>query len=161
MRPLRIETNSAEETREFGRHLGRAIDESMVVALFGDLGCGKTVLVQGLAQGVGVMRGHYVTSPSYTLINEYNGRLPFYHIDLYRLAGVDDAEAIGLFDLLSQPGVFAIEWAQRLDTKMLGRHLALTIGWVDDKRRSISTEAHGRNVQKIIAAAGTFKSKPA
>ncbi len=158
---MQIETSTAEQTRAFGRHLGSAIQTSTVVGLFGDLGCGKTVLVQGLAGGLGVPEDQYVTSPSYTLINEYAGRLPLYHIDLYRLAGGDDAEAIGLFDLLNQPGVFAVEWAQRLDTKMLGRHLAVTIVWVDGQRRTIMVEAHGKNLQTLVAAAGEFKLKVA
>ena len=154
---LQIETNTAEQTRAFGRHLGSAIHTSTVLGLFGDLGCGKTVLVQGVARGLGVPQDQYVTSPSYTLVNEYAGRLPLYHIDLYRLAGVEDAEAIGLFDLLNQPGVFAVEWAQRLGPKMLGRHLAVTILFVDDQRRTIMVEAHGKDFQTLMAAAGEFK----
>lgn len=161
MLPLSIETSAAEQTREFGRHLGRVLQESALVALFGDLGCGKTVLVQGLAWGLGVPRDQYVTSPSYTLINEYAGRLPLYHIDLYRLSGVEDAEAIGLFDLLGQPGVFAVEWAQRLNAELLGRHLAVRIEFVDDQRRTISVEAHGENLQALLKAASTFQPTPA
>lgn len=149
---MRVETHSADQTRRLGRRLGRAITGPVVVALLGDLGSGKTVLVQGIAQGLEVSDKHYVTSPSYTLINEYPGRLPLYHIDLYRLEGFDDAEAIGLFDLMGRPGVFAVEWAERLTPEMLGAHLAVTIRFVDTRRREIRFVPRGEGLAHLLDA---------
>ena len=97
---FRVTTRSPGATRALGRAIGEQLSRAMVVALYGDLGSGKTVLVQGLARGLAVPEDYPVTSPSYTLINEYPGRLTLYHVDLYRLAGVSDFEDIGLFDIL-------------------------------------------------------------
>ena len=109
-------TLSAETTREFGRTIGKHLSTTMLITLYGDLGSGKTVLVQGLAKGLLVPDAYVVTSPSYTLVNEYPGRLKLYHIDLYRLAGTSDFDDIGLWDMLDGEGIVAIEWSERLES---------------------------------------------
>jgi tRNA threonylcarbamoyladenosine biosynthesis protein TsaE len=90
--------HSPEETIRFGVQLGRQLFPGALIALSGELGSGKTCLVQGIARGLDVPEGLYVTSPTYTLINEYHGRLTLFHIDVYRLEGVPDLEDIGFSD---------------------------------------------------------------
>jgi len=114
-----LKSNSREETLALGEAVGRTASGRLVIALIGDLGSGKTIFVKGLARGLDVPEAYVVTSPSYTLINEYPGRLPLIHADLYRLSGTVDIESTGLFDYLTDNGVLAIEWAERLPKDVL------------------------------------------
>ena len=139
---LEIKTLSANQTLDFGRSLGRLIDRPTVIALTGDLGSGKTVLVKGIAEGLGVPAGYRVTSPTYTIINEYEGRYRLFHIDLYRLgkdAGIDDDAAdIGLDDILDGGGVVAIEWAEYLDNQYFMPDIAINIRATGENERIFS-----------------------
>ncbi len=109
-----LATHSPEETVALGQALGRRLPPGSVVLLFGQLGSGKTAFAQGLARGLAVPDTYPVTSPTYTLINEYPGQLPFFHVDLYRLPQPADPEEIGLLDLFASNGVVAVEWSERL-----------------------------------------------
>ena len=139
---ITIVSDSPERTREIAAHVGRRAEPSLVIALTGDLGSGKTCFVQGLARGLRVPADHYVTSPSYTLIHSYAGRLTLHHVDLYRLAG-GDLEDIGLLDLMGEPGVTAIEWSERLTSDLPREHLAVDIRLVDETSRRITITAYG------------------
>jgi tRNA threonylcarbamoyladenosine biosynthesis protein TsaE len=108
---ISVVTHSPGETRSFATRLVREYADRHVFALHGELGAGKTCFVQGLADALNIDRP--VTSPTFTLIREYAGRRPLYHIDLYRLRGTADAAAIGLEDYLRGPGLVAVEWAER------------------------------------------------
>ena len=109
-----VETRSAEETLKFGEQLATALHHGDVLALSGDLGAGKTVLIKGIARGLGITQD--VTSPTFTLVHEYpGGRLPLFHVDLYRLDTIDQALAIGIEEYLNGAGVTAIEWAEKID----------------------------------------------
>ncbi len=138
-----IVTNSLAETQKLGQVIGAGLAAGTVVALTGDLGSGKTSLVQGLARGLEVPADYYITSPSYTLVNEYPGRHPLFHVDLYRLEGPDDFEDIGLYEILSGNGVVVIEWADRLEDKLLSEHISIHLLIMGDKSRKISITAHG------------------
>ena len=108
-----VETHSVAETMEFGERLARDLQRGDVLALSGELGAGKTALVKGLARGLGVTLD--VTSPTFTLIHEYGGgRLPLFHVDLYRLDSVPQALAVGIEDYLNGAGITVIEWAERI-----------------------------------------------
>ncbi len=144
-----ITTASFKQTFELGKIVGQRLDTGIVITLVGDLGSGKTAFVQGLARGVDVPSDYYITSPTYTLINNYPGRLPFYHIDLYRLTTVADIEEIGLNDILSGNFVTAIEWADRLQRQDLGDHLAIRIQITDLDDRQFILTAYGRS-NKIL-----------
>lgn len=109
-----IITHSPRQTRALGNELGQRLDKGMVLGLNGDLGSGKTCFVQGLARGLEVPAAYDITSPTYTLIHEYPGRLPLYHVDLYRLESPVDSAAMGLDDILYGNVVVAVEWADRL-----------------------------------------------
>lgn len=132
-------TRSPEETQKVGEIIGQAaidIDaENFVIALEGDLGAGKTVLVQGLARGIGVPPEYVVTSPTYTLINEYPGRVRLAHADLYRISRLEDAEDIGLDEICRRPGVLAVEWAERLPPGALRENLSIRITHEGETRR--------------------------
>ena len=141
---MRITTGSAAETAALGERLGRSITAPLVIALTGDLGSGKTVFVQGLARGLSVPREYYVTSPSYTLINAYPGRLPLYHADLYRIAGGADLEDLELQDLTDGDGVVAVEWADRIDLEALGDFLAVTIETTGETTRVVCLNGYGQ-----------------
>ena len=104
-------TNSPEETEALGRRLGEKLSPGAVVAFTGDLGAGKTAFTRGLARGLGI--SERVTSPTFTIVNEYEGgRLPLFHFDLYRLGSADELFDIGWEDYLARGGVCAVEWSE-------------------------------------------------
>jgi len=108
-----VTTQSEDETAAVGRDLAATLSAGDVVLLFGDLGAGKTAFVRGLAEGLGVSRDE-VSSPTFTLIQEYRGgRLPLFHVDLYRIEDPREFDELGL-DEIAEEGVLAIEWAERL-----------------------------------------------
>lgn len=106
-------TNGESETQELGRRLGERLEPGAVVAFTGDLGAGKTAFTRGLAQGLGIR--DRVTSPTFTVVNEYEGgRAPLFHFDLYRLSSSDELYEIGWDDYLVRGGVCAVEWSEKV-----------------------------------------------
>jgi tRNA threonylcarbamoyladenosine biosynthesis protein TsaE len=150
-----IVSRSEEDTRSFGERIGRALLHPALILLTGDLGSGKTAFVQGLGKGLDVFENYYITSPSYTLVNEYPGRIPIYHVDLYRLNGPDDFENTGIDDILADENhVIAVEWADRLDKSYGMDHLKVTFKITDQNSRTIrlscSESRRGSTVSEII-----------
>lgn len=132
-------SNSEDDTASAGERLGRSLGAGDVVLLYGDLGAGKTAFVRGMARGVGAS-GDEVSSPTFTLIQEYRGRLTLYHVDLYRLAP-NEVDDLGLDELVSSGGVVAIEWAERWPDRPAGV-IEVRIGDVgDDTRRIVTSRA--------------------
>ena len=116
-------TNAPEETEALGEKLGKLLRPGTVLAYLGDLGAGKTAFTRGLARGLGCWET--VTSPTYTIVNEYlGGRLPLFHFDMYRLTSSDDLWDIGWEDYLDRQGVCAVEWSENVPEAM---HGALTV----------------------------------
>ncbi len=110
-------TNSPEETENVGERLGRCLRGGEVIAYLGELGAGKTAFTRGLARGLGIQMR--VTSPTYTIVNEYTGgRLPLFHFDMYRLGGSDELFDIGWEDYLARDGVCAVEWSENVSDAM-------------------------------------------
>lgn len=107
-------SRDVEQTIALGHALGAHLSQGTVVALIGTLGTGKTHLIKGLAQGLAVPEDELVTSPTFTLINEYNGRLPVFHIDAYRLENAQQLEAIGFDEICDARSVVVVEWADRV-----------------------------------------------
>ena len=137
-----ITTRSVDETQKLGKIIGAAVTAGKVLALTGDLGSGKTAFVQGLARGLDVPDDYYITSPSYTLINEYPGRFPLFHIDLYRITDSVDIEDIGLYEILNDNGVVAVEWADRIEQKLLLDPITIHFEITDDDTRKIFITAY-------------------
>ena len=115
---LSVFTHSPEETEDLGRRLGHDVRPGAVICLFGDLGSGKTKLTQGIARGLGVPETYVVTSPTFTLVNEYPASLPLIHIDLFRISSPDELFDLGWEEYLRGDDVVVIEWAERA-----GNHL--------------------------------------
>ncbi len=109
-----FKTENPEETQALGEKIGKTLERGDVIALIGDLGTGKTCLTQGIARGVGIASDEVVNSPSYILINEYKGRIPIYHIDLYRLEDSAEIAELGLSEYMEGDGICVIEWAERM-----------------------------------------------
>ena len=152
IKPLRIITYTSDETRKFGKTIGLKIDHPLVIGLCGDLGSGKTAFVQGLAEGLDVPIGYYITSPTFTLVNEYPGRLPLFHIDLYRLEGMSDLEDIGLDEILYDQAVIAIEWADRMWAGLPDDHVNIKFEIIEDHTREISLIGSGHQAANLIKA---------
>lgn len=140
-RELILNTRSPNETRKLGRILGELLQAGDVVALYGNLGSGKTCLIQGIARGAGV-KEKYITSPTFIIINEYNGRIPFYHIDLYRL-NPSDIESLGLRDYISFEGTTVIEWAERAGVNLPEERLSIHIKITGKESREITVTGEG------------------
>ena len=106
-------TNSEKETINEGERLGQTLKPGSVVALYGGLGSGKTTFTKGLAKGLGIILG--VSSPTFTIVNEYHGPIPLYHFDMYRLAGAEELFDIGWDDYLKSGGVCVVEWSENVE----------------------------------------------
>jgi tRNA threonylcarbamoyladenosine biosynthesis protein TsaE len=130
-----IVTISAEQTRAVGTVLGELARRGDVVALYGELGAGKTELAKGIARGLGVPE--VVSSPTFILMAEYAGRLPFFHLDLYRLGGAADVLASGLMDERRATGVTVIEWADRMGELLPVERLDVTIDGMGEAPRQL------------------------
>ena len=140
-----ITTHSVEETKKLGKKIGECVKAGTVLALIGDLGSGKTSFVQGLARGLEVPDGYYITSPSYTLINEYPGRHPLFHVDLYRLEDPVDFEEIGLYEIIDYNYVVAIEWADIIRQELSPDHVTINFEISGKKSRNICITAYADN----------------
>ena len=147
---------NAGETAAFGRSLGALLEKGMVIALNGELGAGKTTLVKAVATGLGILEED-VCSPSYTLINEYEGRLPVYHFDLYRLTDSSELYELGYDDYLEGEGISIIEWADAVPDALPGEYLSIKIDIVSDDERCFTVTAAGKRYETLVAELKTFK----
>ncbi len=120
-----ITTNSPEETCALGMQMGADLEPGAVLCLYGDLGAGKTAFTSGLAQGLGVT--DYVTSPTFTIVNEYEGRIPLFHFDVYRVYDPDELYEIGFEEYFSRGGVVCIEWADLIPSLLPANRMEIEI----------------------------------
>ncbi len=146
---FRFVSNSEAETSSFGQRLARALSTGDVVALQGQLGAGKTRLVQAIAAELGCHQS-FVVSPTFTLIHEYDGRLPVYHVDAYRLKDSDEFLDMGGGELINGDGVCLIEWADRIGDLLPKDHLRVEIEVSGELSRVILCIASGPLSQKSI-----------
>ena len=138
---MKFITNSPEQTEALGAALGRKLNPGAILAYRGDLGAGKTAFTRGLARGLGSTE--LVTSPTYTIVNEYlGGRMPLFHFDMYRLASSDDLWDIGWEDYLERGGVCAVEWSENVDDAMENA-VVITIEKTGIESRRITIEGGG------------------
>ena len=138
------------ETIDLGEKLGRLLRPGDFVALIGDLGSGKTHFVQGIALGIGVPADVCVSSPSYTLLNEYVGRIPLYHFDLYRLDGDGDIRDLGFDEYFLGRGACVVEWADRLHVELPDESLRITFAHEGDTSRSLSFSPVGSRYRELL-----------
>ena len=163
MQHWQVTTGSPEETRALGRMLGECAAAGLVVLLSGDLGAGKTCFAQGVASGLGVSSASPVTSPSYTLLNIHNGRMPLYHFDLYRLSQVDDLADLGYDEFAEGDGLTLVEWADRM-TEALSASVDVSIDHLSEQHRKLSflaMDERGRDLLAELARTASLVDKPA
>ena len=130
-------------TAGLGHQLGRLARNGDVILLHGGLGVGKTTLTQAIAAGLEVPPNQYVSSPSFALLHEYQGRLPLFHLDCYRLAGEEDVEGAGLLDYIGSSGLTVIEWPDRLGSLCPEQRLDITLAAVEETARRCVLEPQG------------------
>jgi tRNA threonylcarbamoyladenosine biosynthesis protein TsaE len=143
-------TSGPEQTWKIGQLLGELLDAGDVVFLYGDLGAGKTNFTYGIARGLDVHE-QYITSPTFTFVNEYQGRLPLYHIDLYRLKDPGELENIGFDEYIGSDGVTVIEWAERAEDELPVEGLSIYLSYVDETSREIGIIGEGERYDKLVA----------
>ena len=131
-------TNSELETEQLGERLAKAVSGGTVIAMYGDLGAGKTAFVRGMARGMG--RTCRVSSPTFTIVNEYLGERELIHFDMYRLSGADELFDIGWEDYISRGAVCVVEWSENVQDAFFGDEIKVTIDKLSDTGRRISIE---------------------
>jgi len=149
---LTITTASQAETIQLGRKLGALLKEGDVVALVGELGSGKTWLTKGIALGLGVRPDTVITSPSFALVNEYEGRVTLFHMDVYRLESLSELLSAGLEEYLYSQGVVVLEWADRWPEILTEQTLTVELRIINDHRRQITLSGRHSRVRELIEA---------
>ncbi|MDA8096776.1 MAG: tRNA (adenosine(37)-N6)-threonylcarbamoyltransferase complex ATPase subunit type 1 TsaE [Desulforudis sp.] len=143
-----LTSNAPEDTREIGRDLGRLLQPGDIICLYGQLGAGKTALAQGVALGLGIEGP--VTSPTFILINEYQGRLPLYHFDAYRLKGAADFALLGYEEYFYDEGVALVEWADRVTEVLPRERLDIEIKPDGEERRLLRFKPYGKRYLALV-----------
>ncbi|HDG97463.1 MAG: tRNA (adenosine(37)-N6)-threonylcarbamoyltransferase complex ATPase subunit type 1 TsaE [Deltaproteobacteria bacterium] len=147
---VRFRSDSAQQTIELGRRIGLRLQEGDVLGLIGELGTGKTWLTKGIALGLGVESDQVVTSPSFTLVNMYEGRIPIYHLDVYRLSDASEFASAGLDEYFFMGGVALLEWADRWPELLPSNHLKVIISFMDESSRDIVLKGASQRAIEII-----------
>ncbi|MFH1639091.1 MAG: tRNA (adenosine(37)-N6)-threonylcarbamoyltransferase complex ATPase subunit type 1 TsaE [Chloroflexota bacterium] len=147
-------SRSPEETRRLGARIGELALPGDIILLVGTLGAGKTCLTQGIARGLGIT--DQVMSPSFVLVRELHGRLPLYHIDLYRLEGMEEISDLGLDDYIYGCGLTVIEWAEKGLSLLPEEHLLIDLKYLSDNGRCLSFRAEGEHYREMISALQGF-----
>jgi len=148
MSNLKLTSHSPEQTQELGKRIGQLAQPGDVFLLVGELGTGKTCLTQGIAWGLGIEE--YTMSPSFVIMRELYGRLPLYHIDLYRLDRIEETMDLGLDDYFYGRGVCVVEWAEKALSIMPREHLLIKISYFSDTGRSFQMEPNGQRYIEIV-----------
>ncbi len=149
MRSLELRSHSPKQTQLLGNCLGKLAQQNDIVLLTGELGTGKTCLVQGIAHGLGIKE--YAFSPSFVIVREYHGRLPLYHIDLYRLDDSSEIADLGLEEYLYRDGISVIEWAEKALAILPRDKLLIRLSYVTghELQRTISVRPEGRRHSEL------------
>jgi len=145
---LELISHSPEETQKFGIRIGELAKPGDIFLLVGGLGTGKTCLTQGIAWGLGIKE--YAASPSFVVIRELYGRLPLYHIDLYRLNHIEEIVELGLDDYLYGNGICVMEWAEKGLSVLPTEHLLIEISYLSDTERSFQLKPRGKRYLEIV-----------
>ncbi|MBI4188876.1 MAG: tRNA (adenosine(37)-N6)-threonylcarbamoyltransferase complex ATPase subunit type 1 TsaE [Chloroflexi bacterium] len=142
-------SHSPEQTQKLGLCIGELALPGDVFLLVGNLGAGKTCLTQGIAWGLGIEE--YALSPTFVIVRELHGRLPLYHIDLYRLDCIEESVDLGLDDYFYGNGVCVVEWAEKAMSILPAEHLLIKISYLSDTGRSFQMEPNGQRYREIVA----------
>ena len=153
---MKLLSNSLSTTLEVGKKLGSLCEPGDVICLGGELGSGKTTLAQAIAEGAGVDEREYVNSPTFAVLHEYDGRIPIYHMDFYRLGSSDDVLALGLDEYLCGDGLALVEWFERAEEVLPDSLLTVHLSFVNTNSRVISLSSADPRWQKIIGELKTM-----
>ena len=145
-------SRSAEHTRLLATTLGRLLQGGEIVGLVGELGTGKTCFVRGLTEGLEVSRETWIRSPTFTLVNEYQGRLPIYHIDLYRIESTGELEELNLREYLYSNGVSLVEWFEYFPAGEVDDHLEIELAYREGSERQLTFSPHGARYDELVKA---------
>jgi len=143
-------STSARTTMSLGRSLAKLVTGGEIIGLRGELGTGKTTFVRGFCEGIEVSQKAWVRSPTFTLINEYQGRLPVYHIDLYRIARAEEIAALNLREYLYADGVSLIEWIERLPADEFDEYIEVSLAHRSEAKRQLTFTAHGERYEAML-----------
>ena len=144
---VKIYLENEEKTREIGSKLGELLTPKSVICLIGDLGAGKTTMTQSLARALGV--DDYITSPTFTIVNEYEGKMPLYHFDVYRIGSSEEMYDIGFDEYIDGEGVCIIEWANLIEDILPDEYLYIELKYKDMSREMILNPI-GKKYEKIV-----------
>ncbi|MFH1406945.1 MAG: tRNA (adenosine(37)-N6)-threonylcarbamoyltransferase complex ATPase subunit type 1 TsaE [Candidatus Omnitrophota bacterium] len=145
---MTINSKSPYDTIRLGKNLGKLAKPGDVIVLVGELGSGKTTLTKGIAQGLGVKRTQYITSPSFVIAREYKGKIPLYHIDLYRLDKDAELDTTGFEEYLGSGGVCVIEWGKKVESILPQEHLTVHLNIKGENKRQIKLSIGGRQYKR-------------
>lgn len=148
-KPREMLSESPEQTLAIGRAIGRALRSGDIVALFGDLGAGKTWLTKGIAEGLGVP-SREVTSPTFVLMHIYDGRVPLAHFDAYRLEGADEMVALGAEEMFYGEGASVIEWADRVEEALPEDRLEIRLAVAGEAKRRLVFDSTGEQSELLL-----------
>jgi len=151
MDTFEIFTNSPATTLAMGKKIGEKLTTGSIIAMTGELGCGKTLLTRGICEGLGVPH-RQVSSPTFVLVNEYKGRLPVFHMDLYRLGNIDDGFEIGIMDYFTRAegGVMVIEWAEKMLSILPRDMLKIEFEILGEKKRRIKFTSKSKKFDVVL-----------
>ena len=148
---LEVFSQSFEQTMNLGRSLAQHLLPGDILAFFGDLGAGKTCMIQGICQGLGVSKDVYITSPTFVIMNRYNGRLPIYHFDFYRLSCREEIIDLGYEEFFFGQGVCMIEWADRAEGLIPDDYFKVLMKIISPTDRKVEIIAYGIDCQKRLS----------
>jgi tRNA threonylcarbamoyladenosine biosynthesis protein TsaE len=143
-------SRSAEHTRRLGVRLGKLLQGGEIIGLVGELGTGKTCFVRGLTEGLEVSRKTWIRSPTFTLVNEYQGRFPIYHIDLYRIESTGELQELNLREYLYSNGVSLIEWFEYFPAGEIEDHLEVELAYGEGSKRQLTFFPHGARYEDLV-----------
>lgn len=145
---MKIKVNNLKDTEKLGKIIAKCIEKGTVICLDGDLGVGKTSLTQFIAKEFGV--DEYIVSPTFTIIKEYEGKLPFYHMDVYRINSEDDMYDLGYDEYIYSEGVTIIEWSHLIKGILPEERINIDIKRIDDDKREINIKGKGLIHEKLV-----------
>ncbi len=150
-------SNSPAATFNFGKRLGKRLQQGSIIALMGELGCGKTLLTRGICAGLDVP-DRRVNSPTFVLVNEYSGRLPIFHMDLYRLESLTEEFEIGVLDYLAraESGVLIVEWAEKILSLLPDSYLQVQFKVLSARKRELTLSTFGGKFSRLFEELGRW-----